>query len=118
MSRDVDVVRLTIQEPVEFGDKLLQVSEGEERTILGSRISQMFDILLSAYLSPRWTLLRVSFLLEKQNAWIDGEHGASRGFLKGLESLYDRVANTIRESEMFVALAWLWTDLGEKGKQR
>jgi len=34
--------------------------------------------------------------------------------LEGLESLYNRVANTIIESEVFVALAWLRADLKEK----
>ena len=45
ISRDVDIVCLTIQELVEFGNKLIQLSEGEERTILGSRMSETFDIM-------------------------------------------------------------------------
>ena len=34
ISRDVDFVRLAIQELVEFGDKLIQLSEDEEGAIL------------------------------------------------------------------------------------
>jgi hypothetical protein len=40
--------------------------------------------------------------------------GARRGILEDLESLYHRVANTIFESEVFVALVWLRADLEEK----
>ena len=116
MSRYIDIVCLTIQEPIEFGDKLIQLSEGEERAILGSRISERFDILLSPYLGPRRTgcQLRISRLTEEQNARIDGEQGASRGILEVLESLHDRVADTIVKSEVFVALVWLRADLEEK----
>ena len=113
-SRDVDIVCLTLQELVEFGHKLIQLSESEERTILGRRISEMFDNLLFPYLSPRRTSLRISRLTEEQNAWWDGGQGGLRGLLEGLESLYDRVANTIVESEVFVALVWLRADLEEK----
>ena len=37
---DFDFIRLAIQELVEFGDKLIQLSEDEERAILRTRISE------------------------------------------------------------------------------
>jgi len=113
MSRDVDSVCLAIQELVEFRDQLIQLSKDEEGTILESRISERFDTLLFSYLDP-WRSGRqlvVSRMTEEQKAGIDGGQRATRGILEGFESLDDRVANPIFESEVFVALEWLWANL-------
>ena len=55
--RDVDFVCLAIQELVELGDKLIQLSKDEERAILGIRISEKLATLAPSYLSPRWTVI-------------------------------------------------------------
>ncbi len=110
---DVDFVRLAIQELVEFGDKLVQLSEDEERAILGTRMSEKLATILPSYLSPLWTTLRISWLTEEQNPGVNGGQRASRGILEIFESLYHRVADPICESEVFVALICLWTNLGE-----
>ena len=112
MSRDIDSVCLAIQELVEFRDQLIQLSKDEEGTILESRISERLDTLLFSYLGPCWSIrLIVPRMTEEQNAGIDGGQRATRGILEGLESLDDRVANPIFESEVFVALVWLWANL-------
>ena len=120
MSRDVDSVCLTIQELVEFGDELVELSKGEDGTILGSRVNERLGPISCSscsYLSPRRTvsLLLISRLTEEQNARIDGKHGAGRGILEDLETLYDRVANPIFEPKVFVALVWFRAGLEEKG---
>jgi len=116
MSRDVDSVRLAIQELVEFGDKLIQLPKDEKRAILVVCISDKFTILLPSYLGPRWagTELLISWLTEEQNARVNGEHRANRGILEVFESLDYRVANAIFESEVFVTLVWLRANLEGK----
>ena len=115
IARDVDSVRLAIQELVEFGDKLIQLSEDEERAILGTRISEKRATLLPPYLGPIWTGLRISWLTEEQYPGVNGAQRASRGILEIFESLYHRVADPIFESEVFVAFICIWTNLEEKG---
>lgn len=117
MPRDVDFVCLAIQELVEFGDKLIQLSKDEERAILGTRISEKLATVSPSYLSPRWTgsQLLISWLAEQQNPRVHGEHGANRGILEIFKSLYHRVADTIFESEVLVAFIWLWANLEERG---
>ena len=113
MSRDVDSFRLAIQELVEFRDQLIQLSKGEEGTILESRISEKFDTLLFSYLGPCRSGLQLIIprVTEEQNAGIDGDQRARRGILEVLESLDDRVTNPIFVAEVFVALERLWANL-------
>jgi hypothetical protein len=76
----------------------------------------MLATSLPSHLSPIWTvaLLFISWPTEEQNPRLYGEHRANRGILEGLESLYHRVTDPIFESEVFVALIWLWAGLGGK----
>ena len=67
MPRNVDSVRLAIQELVELGDKLIQLSKDEERAILRTRISKKLANLSPSYLGPLWTgtQLLISWLTEE-----------------------------------------------------
>ena len=53
----------------------------------------------------------ISWLTEEQHPGVNGDQRARRGILEDLESLYQRVADPIFESEVFVALIWLWASL-------